>query len=71
MINISEKGDISNEDVPEYFGKTCCPILKLTNFFQFGKHIIQIKRVALPDIADNKINKETLDEVAALDNFLD
>ena len=71
MINFSEKDDISNEDVPEYFGKTCCTILKLTNLFQFGKHIVQTKRVTLPDITDNKIYKETLDEVTPVDNFLD
>ena len=57
-INISDRGDFSIEDAPEYFEESCSAIQKITDFFRFGKQINQIKRLSIPDINDENIYEE-------------
>ena len=71
LINISDIGDFSIEDAPEYFEESCSAIQNLTNFFQFGKQINQIKRLSIPDINDKNIDEEIPDEVSALNDPLE
>ena len=67
LINISDRGDFSIEDAPEYFEESCSAIQNITDFFRFGKQINQIKRLSIPDINDENIYEEIPDEVSALD----
>ena len=71
LINISDRGDFSIEDAPEYFEESCSAIQNITDFFRFGKQINQIKRLSIPDINDQNIYEEIPDEVSALDDPLE
>ena len=71
LINISDRGDFSIEDAPEYFEESCSAIQNITDFFRFGKQINQIKRLSIPDINDENIYEEIPDEVSALDDPLE
>ena len=66
LINISDRGDFSIEDDPEYFEESCTAIQNVTDFFRFGKHINQMKRLPIQDINDENIYEEIPDEVSAL-----
>ena len=39
LINISDRGDFSIEDAPEYFEESCSAIENIKDVFQFGKQI--------------------------------
>ena len=71
IINISDRGDFSIEDVPEYFEEFCSAIQNITDFFRFGKQINQIKRLSIPNINNENIYEEIPDEVSALDDPLE
>ena len=71
LINISDRRDFSIEDAPEYFEEYCSAIQNITDFFQFGKQINQIKRLSIPDMNDQNIYEEIPDEVSALDDPLE
>ena len=71
LINISDRGDFRIEDAPEYFEESCSAIQNITDFFQFGKQIDQIKRLSIPDINDQNVYEEIPDEVSALDDPLE
>ena len=71
LINISDRGDFSIEDAPEYFEESCSAIQNITDFFRFGKQVNQIKRLSIPDMNDQNIYEEIQDEVSALDDPLE
>ena len=71
LINISDRGDFSIEDAPEYFAESCSGIQIITVFFQFGKQINQIKRLSIPDINNENIYEEIPVEISALDDPLE
>ena len=71
MININVRGDFSIKDAPDYFEKSFSVIQNITDLFQFGKQINQIKRLFIPDINDGNIYEEIPDEVSALNDPLE
>ena len=71
LVNISDRGDFSIEDAPEYFEEPCSAIQNITDFFRFGKQINQIKRLSIPDINKENIYEEIPDEVSAHDDPLE
>ena len=71
LINISDRGDFSIEDAPEYFAESCSAIQNITDFFRFGKQINQIKQLSIPDINNENIYEEIPVEISALDDPLE
>ena len=67
IINISDRGDFSIEDAPEYFEESCSAIQNITDVFRFGKQINQIKRLSISDINNENIYEEIPDEISALE----
>ena len=71
LINISDRGDFSIEDAPEYFEESCSAIQNKTDFFRFGKQINQIRRLSISDINNENIYEEIPDEISPLDDRLE
>ena len=66
LIDISEKGDFSIEEAPDYYEESCNAIQNITDFFKFGKQINQIKKLSTQNIYE-----EIPEELFALDDDLD
>ena len=66
LIDISEKGDFSIEEAPDYYEESCNAIQNITDFFNFGKQINQIKKLSTQNMYE-----EIPEELFALDDDLD